>query len=223
MTHEDTYNHVLPAFAEEVYKSFDKQDILDYYPYGKETEWNYWLCGKVDLRKVYKEKRNEKKTPKDLVLGILDETARAMNYLMVHGNYQVFDRQRIEAFTLYRLFHRGIVDWTKKPLKGLSEKEKDELYKLHEKRYDLVMNDINHRSEKQTRRLMKNKPEELAKYDDLCVKAKIANRKKYGILFVKHMPLMQYGNCADIPKILYTKQQLCAIDLMVTCAFENLC
>jgi hypothetical protein len=223
MTNESKYNHVLPIFAEEVYNSIENQDILDYYPYGEKTEWNYWFCGKVDLRKIHKEKRNEKKTPKDLVLGIMDETSRAMSYLMTHGNDENFDRQRREAFTLHHLFRRGIIGWNKKPLKGLSEKEKDELYALHDKRYDLVTNNIHKKTEQEHRKSMKNKPKAFVDYTALYLKSKIVNRKKYGIYFVKHMPLHQYGNCADIPKILYTKQQLCAIDLMVTCAFENLC
>lgn len=219
--YKEEYNHVLPIFAEEVNKNFKILDILEYYPYGQKTDWSHWT-GNYNLKDLHKEKRNKNKTPNDLVLSIISETSRAMGYLMTHGNYDGFDRQRIEAFCLSRLFLAGDIDWTKKPLVGLTSDEKEKLYALHDKRYKLVQNNVSDESQRFTLKRMKSL-EQRSNYEALLLKGKLHNRKKYGIYFVKHMPLMQYGNCADIPKVLYTKQQLCAIDHMVMCAFENLC
>lgn len=197
-------------FREIVYKDFDKLDILKYYPYGNETTWEYWICGKVNLKEVYKEKRNELKTCESLVADIYDETMRAMLYLATESS-NGFDSQRIEAFRLASLFNRGIIGWSKDALNGKSKKEIEKIERVHQKRYDLVANRIDQEKNKNTISVVLSK------------EAKLEYRRKYGLFEVKCMPLRQYGNCAQVPKILFTKQELCAIDLMVTCAFENLC
>ena len=215
-------NHVSKNFGDLVDKEFPKLDILNYYPYGPKKDWSYWLCGEVDLKKYHLDARNKEKTDKDLVLSILGETSRAMNYLTVYHSDDSWSRQRVEAFALHRLFNNGWIGWEKKPLKGLSEEEKEKLYALHDKRYDLVNNNIM-KDQRKYVRSQKRTQEELKRYNDLDLKSKLYNRKKYGIYEVKYLPLMQYGNCSNVPKVLYTKKELCAIDLMVTCAFENLC
>jgi hypothetical protein len=195
---------------------FPKLDILNYYPYGKETIWTYWLCGKVNLKKVHLEERNKNKTELDYVHSIMEDIGRAMHYLtVIHGDWECFDEQRVRAFALWRLMKSGVVEWTKAPLKGLSETQKEDLYKLHDKRYKLLCPT---RKDSIEMELEKDK-----KYMKLIEKSRIENRKKLGIYEIKHFPLTQYSNAAPIPKILYTKQQLAAIDLMVSCAFENLC
>ena len=218
----DKCTQVSKDFGDIVDTAFPKLDILNYYPYGSNISYSYWLCGEVNLTKYYLDARNKERTEKDLVLSILRETSRAMNYLMVNHSDDSWSRQRVEAFALHRLFNNGWIGWEKKPLKGLSEEEKEKLYALHDKRYDLVTNKIMKDQRKHVRSQQRT-PEELKEYDDLDLKHKLYNRKKYGIYEVKYLPLMQYGNCSNVPKVLYTKKELCAINLMVTCAFENLC
>jgi hypothetical protein len=211
-------SQTLENFGKLVDDHFPQLNILNYYPYGKETQFSYWLCGRVDLKKLYLEKRNENKTELDYVHSIIEEIGRAMNYLIVsHGDWgSSFDFQRIEAFALWRLMKYGVVGWTKDPLKGLNMEQKEKLYKLHDKRYKLLSPP--RRKDSSDRKLETNK-----KYMKLVEKGRMGNRKKYGIYEIKHFPLTQYSNSTRIPKILYNKQQLAAIDLMVTCAFENLC
>ena len=218
----DKCTQVSKNFGDIVDKAFHKLDILNYYPYGPIKDWSYWLCGKIDLTKYHLDARNKNRNEKDLVLSILRETSRAMYYLMVNHCDDNWSRQRIEAFALHRLFNNGWIGWDKKPLKGLSEVEKEKLYALHDKRYDLVTNNLMKDQQKHIRSY-KRTPEELKKYNEAELKHKLYNRNKYGIYEVKYLPLMQYGNCANAPKVLYTKKELCAINLMVTCAFENLC
>jgi hypothetical protein len=58
----------------------------------------------------------------------------------------------------------------------------------------------------------------------LDLKHKMHNRKEYGIYYIKHLPLVELTNGLNNRiKPLYTKQELAAIWLMVSCAFENLC
>jgi len=217
----DTYTQISKDFGVSVDKEFHKLDILNYYPYGPKKDWTYWLCGTTDLTKYHLDARNKQRTDKDLVLSILRETSRAMNYLMVNQNDDNWSRQRVEAFALHRLFNSGWIGWDKKSLKGLSEVEKEKLYALHDKRYNLVTN--NSMKAQQTHTKKQWTPEELKKYNEAELKHKLYSRKKYGIYEIKYLPLMQWGNCANVPKVLYTKKELCAINLIVSCAFENLC
>ena len=214
------YNHVTKDFGDVVHKEIEKLDILKYYPYGPETKWTYWLCGDVDLTKRYLDKRNKGKKEIDYVLSIYDEIGRAMNYLMLNGEHWR-DHQRIEAFALFRLFHSGIVGWNKKIIEGKTVKEIESLEEQHKKLYDKTYG-LPKVEDWQAKR-WKKYPEEKIKHDKMMLKSKLYNRKKYGIYTVTHLPLTQHANTATIPKILYTKQQLAAIDLMVTCYFENLC
>ena len=216
---ESKYNHICKEFGDIVDEAFTKLEILDYYPYGPKTDWSYWLCGNVDLREVYKEKRYKIRTEENLITRIFEEVGRSMSYLMVHGNDHYFDRQRIEAFAMWKLFERGWVEWTKEPLKGLSKIEKDKLYALHENRANLLYGDKAFSS--QMNGATKEEKEKMAKLD---LRSKMRNRKEYGIYYVKHLPLLEStNNGLHRIKPLYTKQELAAIWLIVSCAFENLC
>lgn len=196
--------------------------IFDYYPFGSKTEWEYWLCGKVNLKKVYLDKRYKNLTEKDLILKILNEVGRAMHYTIVwygpeHKNEYPdkkdwFLSQRIEAFNMWHLFTCGKMGWNKKLTKNKTEKEIEDLEKFHSKRSNIVYD----RDEEE--QIFKNKKEK-AEYIESKNNLKLYNRKKHGIYEVEHMPLMQNYTM----KPLYNKQQLCAIWLMVQCAFENMC
>lgn len=201
----EKYNHVKKEFASLVEEHFPKLDILNYYPYGPKVTWNYFLCGEVNLKKVYLDDRNKEKTEKDYIFNIKNEVARAMHYLMVYGNYHWFDNQRIEAFALWKLFHSGKVEWTKKPLKGLSNEEKLKLYRKCKKKSNLLYTD----PERPPR-----------KKEDL--KSELYYLKTYGVYETKHFPLVSFGS-RQFEKPLYTIPELAAIELMVDCAFENLC
>jgi len=207
------YNHIKREFTQIVAEAFPKLDILSYYPYGPKTEWSYWLCGKVNLKKEYLDERNKNKTELELVFSIIEETARAMNYLMTHGNDHWFDRQRVKAFALWRLFHSGDQGWTKEPLKGLNEQQKKKLFYKGQKDGKLAhgrdKTDIKPKKDKESLKIEEN-------WFKSCL-------KNYGVYEVRQLPLIKYSNTTDHPEILYTKQELCAISLMVTCAFENLC
>lgn len=218
----------IQQLSETISKSFAKQRILKYFPYGPETTFNSWLTGEVDLREIYKDKRYKHKTEKDYVFSIIEETARAMHYLIVHGNYEGFENQRIEAFNLWHLFHSGYMGWTKKPLKGKTEKEINEIIKENKEKFSILTgeNDPNYFGYKQNKLMeeyYKKYPKEKKEMEEIHLKAEKHNLKKYGVYEVKHLPLTQPSNSFNKPKILYTKQQLAAIDLYVGMAFENLC
>lgn len=215
------YNHICKEFDDIIREAVPKLDILNYYPYGPKTDWSYWLCGDVDLRKVYKDERNSPRTSEQLVFRIIEDVGRAMSYLMTHGNVHWFDHQRIEAFAMWRLFDSGIVDWTKEPLKGLSKAEKDVLYDIHEKRANRLYGRPAFGYRHDMKGASKKQKEEMAALD---LKHKMHNRKEYGIYYVEHLPLVELTNSGNNRiKPLYTKQELAAIWLMVSCAFENLC
>jgi hypothetical protein len=201
----EKYNHITKEFSKLVDDQFPKLDILNYYPYGPEVNWKYFLCGEVNLKEVYLDDRNKNKTANDYIYNIIHEVARAMNYLMVFGNYHWFDRQRIEAFALWRLFYSGDINWTKKPLKGLSNEEKIKLYRKCKKKSKLLYTD----PERSTRK------KEDPKMESYYLKA-------FGVYETKHFPLESFGS-RQYKKPLYTIQQLAAIELMVDCFFENLC
>lgn len=205
-------------FGETVAKEFPNLEILKYFPYGPETTWSSWICGTIDLRDWYKEPHNKKKTEKDYVLSIIEETARAMSYMTTHLNGCGGDGQRIAAFGMWHLFHCGWMEWTKEPLVGKNNKEIAELIEFHRKRSDLV-----HNTKKDTLKDFANK-KQMEKYLKTKRKNQKHHLKEYGVFEVKHFPLTQFSNtCHGLPKILYTKQELAAIDLMVMDAFENLC
>jgi hypothetical protein len=200
----EKYNHITKEFSKLVDDHFPKLNILNYYPYGSRIIWKHWLTGEVNLKKVYLDDRNKDKTANDYISNIKCEVARAMNYLMVYGNYHWFDRQRIEAFSLWRLFHSGDYGWTKKPLKGLTDDEKIKLYKKYQKKSNMLY------------------PEETQKKLKIDISVVQSFLKKHGVYEVRHFPLISYGP-RQYKKPLYTIQQLAAIELMVDCAFENLC
>jgi hypothetical protein len=214
-SHIFKYNHVHPDFSTEVEDYFKKLEILKYYPYGPETTWKYWLTGEVNLKKEYLDERNKDRTEQELVFSIIEEVARAMNYLMVHGNDDGFDHQRLNAFALWHLFHSGDTGWSKKKLKGLSLDQKTKLFWKGQKDAKMLSGRNPHIIS-----IDSPKSKEDRKLRDNWFKASL---KKYGVYEVRHKPLIQFSNTTYHPKILYTKQELCAINLMVSCYFENLC
>jgi hypothetical protein len=202
--------HTFENFGGIVRKEVPKLDILSYYPYGSKTIWEYWCTGKVDLEQAHKERWNKGiRTEKDYILKILTEVGRAMNYLALDHCEDPFDRQRVEAFALWRLFYGGLAGWAKQPLKGLSEKQKEELYAFHEDRSDKVC---------VQGKYSKKKEELTEEYKKSMKDLKMSNRKRHGIYEVKYLPLMNYEG-----KPLYDKAQLAAIWTLVMCYFENLC
>jgi hypothetical protein len=216
-SHIFKYNHVHPEFTTEVNEYFKKLDILKYYPYGPETTWEYWLCGKVNLKKEYLDARNKHKTEWDYVFSIVEETARAMNYLMTHGNDDGFDHQRLNAFALWHLFHSGDCGWSKKNLKGLTTEQKTTLFWKGQKDAEKLS-----AIDPATKKINTSEDKETVKIRDNWLKASL---KTYGVYEVRRKPLIQYSNSVSgkRPVVLYTKQELAAINLMVSCAFENLC
>jgi hypothetical protein len=216
-SHIFKYNHVHPEFSTEVDEYFKKLDILKYYPYGPETTWKYWLTGTVNLKKEYLDKRNKHKTEWDYIFSIIEETARAMNYLMVHGNDDGFDHQRLNAFALWHLFHSGDCGWSKKNLKGLNFEQKTKLFWKGQKDAE-VLSGI----DPIERNFRSAKDPESTRIRDNWFKESLKN---YGVYEVRRKPLIQHSNTVSgkRPNVLYTKQELAAIDLMVACYFENLC
>jgi hypothetical protein len=198
-------------------------DILNYYPYGPKTEWSYWLCGTVDLRKEYKSKRNKNKTELDYISNIFSEVARAMHYLTVYTSGHSggsTDHQRLNAFALSHLFNSGIHDFTKK-YDALPEKDIEKLIKFHKDRSDRLNHSGKYASKDQKeydKKVLESRTyEEKIKQKKMEEEHKKHHRETYGIYEVEHFPLRSRG------VNFYTKQQLAAIELMVDCAFENLC
>lgn len=212
------YNHISKDFGSIVDAALPSLDILKYYPYGKETMWSYWLCGDVDLRKEYLSPRYKNKSENDIVGDIIAEVARAMSYLMVHGNDHFYDRQRIEAFALIQLFNFGDVGWSKKPLEGLTLDQQKKLFVTSSKNAKLLSG-YKQKYPNKTKE-QKDALRKLKKAEEIC---NIHHLEKYGVYEVRIKPLTQYRNTTHNPKILYSKKELCAIYLMVICAFENLC
>lgn len=201
------------SFDQKVIKTLDKLDILNYYPYGHETTWNYWLCGKVNLKKQYLDKRNLERNENDIVIRILSEVSRAMHYLTVLSP-DFSEEQRVKAYQLSILFQSGICGWNKNLIKNKTEDEIIALEKFHKKRHDKI-----HKSDMK----LYSETHDIVTYR-ITKEAKEYNRKKYGVYEVKYFPLMEKTSyIKSTPKCLYTKQQLCAIEIMVDCAFENLC
>jgi hypothetical protein len=215
MTEKPKYNHIKKEFREIVDKAFPNLDILKYYPYGPEVNWENWLTGGVNLKKEYLDERYKDKTELDLVFGIIEDTASAMNYLITHGNDHWFDRQRIEAFALWRLFHNGDCGWSKKNLKGLTIEQKTKLFWKGQNDAEKLSgsnpneNDFRKAKDKETVKIRNN-------WFNACL-------KNYGVYEVRIKPLIQYSNTTRTTNILYTRKELCAIKLMVDCYFENLC
>jgi hypothetical protein len=203
------YNHIKKEFGDIVNKSFPKLDILNYYPYGKEKYLTAFFYDNYDLTKAYLEKHNKNKTELMIAFEIISEVARAMQYLMTHGNDNWFDHQRIKAFALCKLFESGIVDWTKTPLEGLNLEEQIKLYKYHMAKYQ---------------KLFAYKDEKIFTKKQIH-ETMLHNLKEHGVLEVKYFPLTQFLNsCGEKEaKLFYNKKQLCAIKHYVDCAFENLC
>ncbi len=200
-----------------------KPNILNYYPYGPKTEWSYWLCGTLDLRKEYKDKRNKGRTEKDYILSILNEVGRAMYYLTVYGDSSGFDHQRLNAFALFNLFSVGQHGWTKDNV-NLPKSQITKHIAFHKDLIDQIHSsgkyDSKERQLYEKERLKAMSKEERTKYDEIMKRCDDNNKAEYGIYEVKHPPLI--GSPPN-KKIFYTKQQLAAIELMVDCAFENLC
>jgi hypothetical protein len=207
---------------------FPTQPILKYFPYGPETQWSYWLTGTIDLRDVYKEKRNKNKTEKDYIFSIVEGVARAMNYLTVHSSgTSCFDRQRLEAHAMWSLFHSGDMGWSKDNIKGLSKTKLDEYIAFHKNRSDQVYGHGKYADDEtkkyEAKRLKEMTLKQRREHDKFDKKHKKHNLKEHGVYEVRHFPLIPYSNTRATWKSFYTKQQLAAIDIMVACAFENLC
>lgn len=208
-----------------VYKATPKVDILNYYPYSDNYNFEYWCVGKVNLKEVYKEPRNKKMKELDYIFRIVEETGRAVSYLTKQSDFS--DKQRLEAFCLWDLFHSGIAGWTKEPLKGLSEEEKEELYAFHKDRADRIYCQGKYRNKKQKleeEKFYKSQGKEWNKKRiDAERKGDAHNRKENGIYEVKHYPLVAHTNCGNGIVSLYSKRELAAIWTIVSCCFENLC
>ena len=208
-----------------VHRATPKVDILRYFPYGPENIFEYWCVGKVNLKEVYKEPRNKKMKELDYIFRIVEETGRAVSYLTKQKDFS--DKQRLEAFCLWDLFHSGIAGWTKEPLKELSEEEKEELYSYHKDRADRMYCQGKYRNKKQKleeEKFYKSQGKEWNKKRiDAERKGDEHNRKDNGIYEVKHYPLVAHTNCGNGIQPLYTIQQLSAIWCQVACWFENLC
>jgi hypothetical protein len=226
--------HTFETFGKIVAQHQKQLDILNYYPYGNTVKFDHWLGGCADLSNLpnneFLGRRYKKLTSEQLVYGIIEEVARAMNYLVVHGTHPGFDHQRIEAFALWRLFHNGIAGWRKDVMKDKSLKQIAALEKKNKDLYDLVLahgkyaDAAGRKNEKSTADYVKGlTPAERKKWVRNLKKSSDRNRKEYGVYIVDILPLTQYSNATEKPKILYTKQQLCAIHHYVICAFENLC
>jgi len=212
-----------------VEEAFPKLDILKYYPYGPRTDWSYWLCGDVDLRKQHLERYNRKRTREEMVYRIVEETGRAMNYLTCWGDHAAYDHQRVEAFCLWNLFHSGVAGWNLEAVKGKTAEEIEAMEKYQKPRIDKYYGHGKYadaRQKKQEAMLMKQwkrTPESWAEHEQIELNCKVAHRRDYGIFEITHFPLRRFSNCSSEPVIFYTKQELAAILLMVDCAFENLC
>lgn len=202
-----------------------KLSILDYYPYGPNKTWEYWISGTVDLTKEYKDKRNKGKTEAEYVYNIQSDISKAMHYLTVWGAWNAFDTQRIEVFALAHLFNNGIINWSKDPLVGISIFEQDKLIAYHQDRTDRVYGSGKYSSPIEK----KYEADRIKKFTKLEKQEYIKNmkdhaqykRETYGICEVKYFPLC--NNATGKVRYFYTKQELAAIHLMVLCAFENLC
>lgn len=183
----------------EIMNNLKKVDILNYYPYGNKNIFTYWLCGDVNLKTVHRKPQYKNKSIKEIKLEIYEELARAMSYLIINCKDNVhYKEQTLEAFTLWHLMKYGDVEWTKKPLKGLSQEEKIKVFK---------------QTELNTCKLLKQSSKYIK--DDKYVESYIKNN---GVYKIEVVPLENDG------KILYTKQELCAIHwIIVYCLFENLC
>jgi hypothetical protein len=226
--------HTFKNFGKLVEQHQKQLRILNYYPYGNKVAFGHWLGSCDDLSNICNDeflgRRYKKMTSEQLVCGIIEEVARAMNYLVVHGTSPGFDHQRIEAFALWRLFHNGIMGWKKEAVKNKTLKQIAALEKKHKDLYDLVLahgkygDERTRQQEKMTNDHVKSlSPAERKKWIHNLKKSSDRNRKELGVYIVDILPLTQFSNATDKPKILYTKQQLCAIHHYVTCAFENLC
>ena len=205
---KDKFNHIKPIFPSLVDEAFPKLDIFNYYPYGPKKFHHslFTTSPDIDLTKEYLKPYNKNKTDMELVIDILIEMSRDTHYLVCHHAEHYFDRQRIQAFALTRLFERGYIGWNKQILKGLSQGEKEELYTLHQKRYIKMKGPNDYRT---------------IPIPEASKKVEMENRNKYGLYEIKHYPLIQ--TATPYPKCLYTKQQLAAIKFYVNMAFENLC
>ncbi len=64
MISTDKYTQVSKEFGDIVDRAFPKLDILNYYPYGPEKMYTYWLCGTTDLTKYHLDARNNERTEK---------------------------------------------------------------------------------------------------------------------------------------------------------------
>ncbi len=208
-------------------EAFPKLEILNYYPYGRKTQYPFFTGGMRDLRKEYLTKSNRGRSQADLVHLIIEEVGRAMSYLVRWGIEEDYDRQRIEAFCMWKLFHSGVAGWSTEAIKGKSIKQIERLEKYHGIRSDMLHARGRYGDERSKAQdaWMKahTSPKELVELDELQLKAVEANRKTCGIYTVTHFPLTQPTNCTLTPRIFYTKKELAAIWLMVECAFENLC
>jgi hypothetical protein len=226
--------HTFETFGKIVAQHQKQLRILNYYPYGNKVAFGHWLGSCDDLSDIcnheFLGRRYKKMSSEQLVYGIIEEVARAMNYLVVHGTSPGFDHQRIEAFALWRLFHNGVAGWRKDVMKGKSLNQINALEKKHKDLHDLVHASGKYgdervkQQEKMTNDHVKSLPPAERKQWILNLKkSSDRNRKEYGVYMVDILPLTQYSNSTEKPKILYTKQQLCAIHHYVICAFENLC
>lgn len=225
---KDSSKHNLENLRELVDAHFPKQSLLKYYPYGPEKTWDYWCTGEIDLSKVHKDPRFKKKTEKDYIFSIVEEVARAMNYLTLNASgTDGFDHQRLEAHAMWHLIHAGDMGWSKDSLKGLSKSKINSLLDLHKDRADQVYGRgkyANAKRQKEEAALLdsmtKKKRKEYLKLTDSRGNGYLDT---YGIYEIRQFPLIPFSNSMAKFKSFYTKQQLAAIHVMVICAFENLC
>jgi len=206
----EEFTEQIKTFGTRVQEEVLKTDMALHYPYGPKDEWSYWCTGDILLSEAHLHPSYANKTPEDLVADIYFHLGNIMNYFVVlqdgRGN-DVWDPQKLIAFAYWNLI-TGVYGWTFEPLEGLSEEEKEKLYEIHEKRSELIYNHASgYDLTTQTGR------DQYA----LTMEHMRDNRKRYGIYYVRHLPLKCRG------KIHYTKQELCAIDTIIDCQFENCC
>lgn len=203
---EDSYS---VRFALYTRVSFYNLQILDYYPYGRKIKYLETFRGECNLKK----QTFDYFTSEQLVMAIKDIVSDAMYYLTIHtpphpNKYTelppryIYD-QRMLAFALHRLFHDGYIINNKEIVKNKTDKQLLRLYKLNHTKLHKI-NSIKY----------PNVSSILNKRTKINLPALKKRWKEYGLYEVRHMPL-----CPEF----YTHQQLSAIYVMVTDAFENLC
>lgn len=201
--HKKGHKTTLHPFSD---KNSNPLEILSFYPYSNKKKFTYWLTGTINLSHAYLKDHLKNKSEIELVNDIKNEITRAFDWFehnkKLHGKSE-FNKAfayQYEALNKINniLFEPHFTNIDKNKFNTLTKQQKYKIIKKSNDNWNKVY-----------------AQGDFVEFDQYQLKSITSGEK----VIIDRFPIISSVN----GNILYTKQQLASIHLLVECCFENLC